>query len=136
MPALFKEHVSLTAKVMDLELQRQNVVMSNLANISTPNYKARTLEFEKELQEALNLDARGKLSKTDKGHIPAVFDVDGFGPNMRKAFQPRVVFGADNVNLDKEMAAMAKNNMHYTALASIIKSTLGGIQKAIAEGSK
>ena len=136
MSGLFKPHIQLTAKVMDMELQRQNVVMSNLANISTPNYKARTFEFEDQLQSALNLDARGKMTKTDSGHIPAVFDPNSFGPEWDKAFQPRVIFGADNVDMDKEMASMVKNNMHYSALSAIIKSSLTGIQKAIAEGSK
>ncbi len=48
MKSLFESHVNLLGKVMDMQLQRQNVVMSNVANLKTPGYKARNLEFEDE----------------------------------------------------------------------------------------
>ena len=50
MKSLFPDHIDLTARVMDFQIQRQNIVSGNLANINTPGYKARTLEFEKDLQ--------------------------------------------------------------------------------------
>ena len=74
MKSLFDKDIGLMSKVMDMQLQRQNVVTSNLANIKTPGYKARTLMFEDELQAALGLDAKGKLSRTSEGHMPAVFN--------------------------------------------------------------
>ena len=102
MKSLFETHLNLVGRVMDMQLQRQNVVMSNVANVKTPGYKPLKLEFEKQLQEAINSDARGKLSRTNEGHMPAAFDPETFGPEWEKAFKPRVVHGEDRVNLDKE----------------------------------
>ncbi len=136
MKSLFESDLGLMSKVLDMQLQRQNVVSSNMANVKTPGYKTRTLSFEDELQAALGLDAKGKMARTDRKHMPAAFDVNGFGPEWEKAFRPRVVHGEDRVDLDKEMAIMAKTNLHYSALASTIRSRFEGLKQIITEGQK
>ena len=136
MKSLFETHLNLVGRVMDMQLQRQNVVMSNVANVKTPGYKPLELEFEKELQSALNTDARGKLARTNQEHMPAVFDPEGFGPEWNKAFKPRVVHGEDRVNLDKEMAKMAKATLQYNALTTVIAKGFEGVKTIIQEGSK
>jgi flagellar basal-body rod protein FlgB len=136
MKSLFESHVNLVGKVMDMQLKRQNVVMSNLANVRTPGYKPRVLEFEKELQASLGLDARGKLSHTAAGHIPSVFDPETFGPEWDKKFVPREVHGEDRVDLDKEMALMAKTSLNYNALSTVIKSNFDGLKQIITEGGR
>ncbi len=136
MKGLFSSHIQLVGKVMDMQLQRQNVVMSNLANISTPNYKALNLEWEQELQAALGLDARGKMTQTNQQHLPSVFKADTFGPEFEKAFRPHIVKGDDSVDLDKEMAKLSKNTLMYNAMSTIIKRNFEGLSKIIADGGK
>ena len=136
MKSLFSNHIELTAKVLDMRLERQNVVMSNLANISTPQYRARRLEFEEDLQAALGRDAKGKMARTQDGHMPSVFDPDKFGPEWDKAWHPREVLGEDRVDLDKEMAVMAKNTMMYNALSTVIKKNFEGLKTVLAEANK
>jgi flagellar basal-body rod protein FlgB len=126
----------LTAKVLDLRLERQNLVMGNISNVDTPDYKARRLEFEGKLQQALNNDARGKMTRTQSSHMPAVFSADGFQGDGLKEFKARHVYGEDSVDMDKEMAIMNKNGMMYNALASVIKKNFEGLQKIIQEGGK
>ena len=53
MKGLFERNFGVVEKVLDMRLQRQNVVMSNIANVNTPKYKARRLEFEEDLQKAI-----------------------------------------------------------------------------------
>ncbi len=136
MKGLFEHHLAITSKVLDMRLMRQNVVMSNLANMDTPNYKERRLNFEDDLQRALNLDVNGKLSKTDAGHVPSTFDAATFDPSMKKELPHRIIHGQDNVDMDKEMAAMAKNSLMYNALTMVLKHNFTGLQTAIQEGSK
>lgn len=136
MKSLFDSNVHLTAKVMDMRLMRQNVVMSNLANITTEGYKARRLEFEQDLQSALNRDAKGKMTRTEGDHIPSVFTSETFGPDMLKGFKHRMIHGQDNVDLDREMATMAKNTMMYNALTTVLKKGFEGVNTVIAEASK
>ncbi len=136
MKTLFHPNVNLVGKVMDMQLQRQNVIMSNIANVNTPNYKPRELEFEEELQKALNLGSQAKVTRTTAGHIPSTFDVNNFSADFDKKFTPKNIHGEDRVNLDDEMVKINKNNLHYTALSQIQKSTFDGVRNIITEGSK
>lgn len=136
MKELFEQNINLVGKVMDLRLQRQNVVMANVANVNTPKYKARKLAFEEDLQSALQLDAKGRMTRTNSMHMPSEFDVNGFNGKGIADFKPRTVYGEDVVDLDKEMAAMAKNGMMYNALSDVIAKSFTGLQTVITEGSK
>lgn len=136
MKSLFPSFVQLTGKVMDMRLERQNVVMSNLANIRTPGYRPLRLEFESELQAALGRDARGKMSRTQGDHLPSVFNANGFGPEFERAFQPHHEHGQDEVDLDKEVGIMSKNSMMYNALATVVKKEASELSKVIQEGQK
>ena len=136
MKGLFETHTLLSAKVMDMQLQRQNVVMSNMANIKTPGYLARRVKFEEDLQKALNIDGRGKMTRTAGNHVPAEFDPKNFGPEWEKKMPLRVVHGEDRVDMDKEMAIMAKNTMRYNTLATVVKSNFDGMKNVISSGAK
>ncbi|WP_043640168.1 flagellar basal body rod protein FlgB [Desulfovibrio sp. TomC] len=136
MKTMLPENIGLLGKVMDLHLERQNVVMSNLANMDVPAFKARTLDFEKELQSALNIDERGKMTRTSAGHMPTVFNAAGFEGNLEMGWKPRVVQGLDSVNMEKEMSVMAKNTLMYNALTELAKKDFEGLQKVIMDGGK
>lgn len=133
---IFGENTDLMAKVLDLQLQRQNLVMANITNVNTPKYRPRQIEFEKDMQNALALDERSKVTRTSERHLPAEFDPTGFAGRGLKEFQPRIVHGQDTVDLDKEMSVMAKNTMLYNAITEIINKDFQGINKIINEGSR
>lgn len=110
MKSLFNSQIGLVGNVMNMQLQRQNVIASNLANVETPNYKPRELTFEKELQKSLGLDMKGVMSTTADGHMPTAFNPDNFGPEWSKQFKPRQIHGEDRVSLDKEWPSTPKTS--------------------------
>lgn len=136
MKQLFEPHIQLVEKVLDLRLDRQNVVMGNIANVNTRGYKPRSIVFEDDLQKALNLDGKGKMTRTSPLHMPAAFDVNGFAGQGVTDFKPRTVYGEDSVDLDKEMGVMAKNSLLYNALTDIMSKNLTGLQTVISEGGR
>lgn len=137
MKSLFGSHINLTGQVLNYRLLRQNVVISNLANIKTPGYKARRLEFEEDLQAVLNLDAKGKMTRTAGAHVPAKYDMNNFGPEMQKEMvETRIIHGEDNVDMDKEMSRMAKNTLMYNALTTVLTKNFQGLTTIISEGSR
>ncbi len=136
MKTLFDDHIDVTARVMDFQIQRQNLVSANLANMNTPGYKARHLEFEAELQAALGMNDTGPVTKTHAKHMPAPFNIDDTRATLDKVLAPRVVPGVDNVNLDKEMAIMAKNSLTYNALTTVIQKSFSGLSKVIQDGGR
>ncbi|WP_320009155.1 flagellar basal body rod protein FlgB [Maridesulfovibrio sp.] len=136
MKGLFENNIELTGKVLDMRLQRQNLVSSNLANVNTPGYKEKRLEFEEDLQKAMGLDAKGKMTKTSKMHIPTAFDADKFEGDVISKFEPRIIHGENRVDMDKEMVAMAKNTMYYNALSQVIGKNFQGMNKVIQSGAR
>ena len=136
MKSLFSSQVGLVGTVMNMQLERQNVIAGNLANIDTPNYKPRELSFEKELQTALGQDMEGQMSRTSAEHIPSAFDASSFRPEWSEAFKPRLIHGEDRVNLDKEMAKHSKNQLQFTALAQVLTKTFEGIHTVIQDGKQ
>lgn len=136
MKSLFGRHIHLQAKVLDMRLERQNIVAGNLANIKTPGYKARRLEFEEDLQAAMGQASLGKMARTNPKHLPAKFDPDSFSADFIKNMRPRVVQGEDAVDLDKEMTAMAKNTLLYNTIVTTLKRNFEGMKTVISEGGK
>lgn len=136
MDHLFERNMGLLEKVLDLRMERQNVVMSNLANMDVAAYKARRLDFEKELQAALGDDDRGKVTRTDPGHMPSAFRAASFQGEVGMGWKPQVVAGLDSVNLEKEMSIMAKNTLMYNAITDITKKNFDGLQRVITDGGK
>ena len=43
---IYGNSVSLDERTLDLLWERQNITMNNIANVDTPNYKARFITFE------------------------------------------------------------------------------------------
>ena len=136
MKRLFSSQIGLVGTVMNMQLDRQNIIAGNLANIDTPNYKPRELSFEKELQTALGQDMEGQMSRTSTEHIPSTFDPSSFRPEWSEAFKPRLIHGEDRVNLDKEMAKHSKNQLQFTALAQVLTKTFEGIHTVIQDGKQ
>ncbi len=136
MKGLYSSQIELVGKVLDMRLQRQNVINSNLANVNTPKYKPRELEFEGELQKALGLDMQGTMARTSGGHMPTAFNAENFSPEFFKKFTPREIHGEDRVNMDKEMVKLAKNQLQYNALTQILQKNFEGLKTIIAEGKQ
>ncbi len=136
MKSLFSEHINVAARVMDLRLDRQNVVAGNLANLSNPEYQPRRLDFEDELQSALNMDDRGRMSRTSPGHQPSRFEASTFDGSLSKEFRIRVVQGQDGVDLDQEMAIQNKNTLNYNTLSQVLRQSFAGLQDVINKGGQ
>ncbi|MDQ7031536.1 MAG: flagellar basal body rod protein FlgB [Desulfonauticus sp.] len=136
MKSLFESYLPWTAKSMDLHLVRQNIIAVNIANIDTPGYKAKRVEFEDKLQAALEAEERKNITRTDPKHLPMPFDPNKISPDLLKSIDPRVIQGDDNVDLDKEMSKMAKNAMIYNTLAQLTKKSFDTEKLIIQEGAR
>jgi flagellar basal-body rod protein FlgB len=119
--------------------ERQKVISSNIANINTPNYKAKDLVFEQELKKAQNKNSDElKLTITNPMHIAS------FEDTTTKPLQPKLVQKSglkvqndgNNVNLDREMSDMAKNSVMFNALQSSIKKDASWFKAVIESSSK
>jgi flagellar basal-body rod protein FlgB len=118
---------------LNLRLMNQNVISSNVANADTPGYKAKTMEFESALRDALGASVELQRAGSDARHIihrstnpvdPEIYD----DPNGVESLDGNTV---DRAN---EMAKMAENQLLYDASAEMLKKKLGMLKYAITEG--
>ena len=118
---------------LNLRLMNQNVISSNIANADTPGYKAKSMEFEGALRDALGVGNELKPETNDPRHIvhrstdpvePEIFD------------DPNGVESLDGNTVDRasEMAKMAENQLLYDGAAEMLKRKLGMLKYAISEG--
>lgn len=118
---------------LNLRLMNQNVISSNIANADTPGYKAKAVEFESALRDALGTEDKLKLEEThDKHIVPRATD-----PIDVEIYEdPNGVESLDGNTVDRaaEMAKMAENQIQYDASVEMLKKKLGMLKYAISEG--
>ena len=107
-------------KALALRSQRLSLLASNIANASTPNYKARDIDFDAALKEATAQSDRGP---TDVGQ--AVDDAMGY----RVPLQPSL--DGNTVEMATEQTAFAENAVGYTATLSFIRGRIDNVTRAL-----
>lgn len=123
MDALFDKNLDVLSKSLDLHLLRHTVVSDNIANAETPGYKARRVEFEGELQRALNAsEAMGERSLASVSAIIHQDENSEVGQDL------------NSVDMDREMAELTKNDVKYSALTQAVSKKFALLQYAIQEG--
>ncbi|MBI5106277.1 MAG: flagellar basal body rod protein FlgB [Solirubrobacterales bacterium] len=100
--------------------RRQEAIASNLANVNTPGYQRKDVEFHDALRRAFDRDDR----KAVLGVEPAE-QVDRSAP-MRQ--------DGNAVDLDTEAAAQAKNGLEYEALTAVMKARTAILKSAMGVG--
>ncbi len=101
--------------------QRSKAISANIANINTPGYTRRQINFEETLQKnldkaAINLNA----TKTDTVHInEEIIDLKDSISSELDLISPGN--GINNVNIEREMLDLTKTGLRFKAVSSITK---------------
>ena len=107
-------------KALALRSQRLSLLASNIANASTPNYKARDIDFDAALKEAPAQSDRGPA---DVGQ--AVDDAMGY----RVPLQPSL--DGNTVELSTEQTLFAENAVKYRTTLSFLEGRINTINRAL-----
>ncbi|KAA6453600.1 flagellar basal body rod protein FlgB [Bacillus swezeyi] len=108
---------------------KQKVITNNLANVDTPNYKAKRVSFKNVLNEE---SSRLNAIKTDYRHID--FKNNESNYSVVSSNQTSYQENGNNVDIDKEMSDMAKNQIQYQALVERMSGKLNSLKTAITGG--
>jgi flagellar basal-body rod protein FlgB len=118
---------------LNLRLMNEGVISSNIANADTPGYKAKAMEFEGALRDALNVGGNLKPVATESGHIsPSA--TDPVEPEIYD--DPNGVESLDGNTVDRaaEMGKLAENQILYDSAVEMLKKKLGMLKYGITEG--
>ncbi|MGI6093375.1 MAG: flagellar basal body rod protein FlgB [Veillonellaceae bacterium] len=114
---------------------RHKVVSNNIANVNTPGFKKSEVVFEELLQAELSGRSDLKLTKTKASHLSKRAS-DGSVPFINTINSTSFRTDGNNVDIDVEMANLAKNNIYYNALITQLSKHLAGLKSAINEGRR
>lgn len=127
----------LSEKALDAVWLRNKTISQNIANVDTPGYKRKTVKFE----EMLNRYSKGgfKGFKTHEMHIDigSSGNIDNINIEVltdNKNLSSRL--DGNNVDIDNEMASMAKNTIKYNVLVQSVNASLRRIKSIINEGRR
>jgi flagellar basal-body rod protein FlgB len=132
---LFDTTLTHLERALDVMLVRHNVLAGNLANVDTPNFQPKEVDFAAAMAGAeTNLDTEN-LHTTDLRHLGAtepggISDVPitndpGAAPTL----------DGNRVDLDRTMTALAENGLEYSAGARAASKKLAILRYAASDGS-
>lgn len=113
-------NMDLVQKSLDALWLRQQVISDNIANKDTPGYKAKSVEFEKLLQKAVNSSDSNKISDV------AAKVVENKSTSMRE--------DGNNVDGDAQSIEFARTQLEYESLVQSISSEISRMKYVITEG--
>ncbi len=128
--------IPVLSNALDAYTLRHKVISANIANIGTPGYRAKAVDFESALNDQMvKTSVHG--STTNVKHIelssagngsgaPTIVDAapDNFSDEEMKS-------GINDVDIDTEMAEMAKNQIRFKYVSKLLGESFRGIQKSI-----
>ncbi|SFG01900.1 flagellar basal body rod protein FlgB [Sporolactobacillus nakayamae] len=97
-------------RALNGSMAQQNAIAQNIANVDTPNYKAKKVVFNDVLQNELKANRTNErqvnFSSSDHSGFKSVTDTFGTVQN-----------NGNNVDVDHEMSELAQNQLLYQALS-------------------
>lgn len=127
MDILSKKAMEITTLALDGLAARHNALSSNIANANTPNYQRIDVAFEGQLRRIIDTQD----SKDQGTELKKPLEYTGFNPNIVLSGNPTQNGSLNNVNIEIEMAELAKNGMKYNALARIQAKAFQGFKEVI-----
>ncbi|MBP7211437.1 hypothetical protein KBA27_01235 [bacterium] len=155
--------IDITKLALDGLLERQKAISANTANVETPGYTRKEVNFESQLQNMLTIDdERQKIrGQNSLQYLPSSRDLtlgnleathkrtltpqqkSFLVADLTKGYSPEVVDdtstgtyeNGNNVDLEKEIMDMAKTGQQYNVLSNLEQRSLSNIASAIKGGS-
>lgn len=120
--------------------QRQDMISGNIANIDTPFYKARDIDFESALIEKTkemytsNDTNQLEMAKTDGQHMSSYQGTDSTKSTIYLRDGHLARNDGNTVDLDVETTELSKNSVMFNALTAALKKN-SAIFKSVIEAS-
>jgi len=130
---IFPQSFQQLEQALSTAALKQKVISANIANVDTPNYKSKTVDFQAVLNGALN--GQGTSSyKTHSKHLPFSTENSTFTPKVTVNHETKYKLNGNNVDMDYEMAQLAKNQLWYNAVTDRVNGHFNSLRTVINEG--
>ncbi|HKM00037.1 MAG TPA: flagellar basal body rod protein FlgB [Mobilitalea sp.] len=118
-------YINVLDKAADASWEREEVLSNNLANVDTPGYKRKDVQFESYLMTALvgdnSLDKRVAEARLDSLNSGVYTDYANLSYRL----------DGNNVDVDTESANLAQNQIRYYALLDSMTQEFSRIKSVL-----
>jgi flagellar basal-body rod protein FlgB len=109
--------VNLIEKALNVRSQYHRILSGNIANVETPNYKEKDIDFQTEIQK--QMAGTSTIEVKEKTEDDGMNSIDG-----------------NTVNIEKQMVKMTENSMVYNSLVQLITKKFSMMRYMINEGKR
>ncbi len=123
-----KSGIPKSQKFLDLASLKHKLISGNVANVSTPGYKAQSFDFHNEFKKVSGSGSSLRGVTTNPNHIPT---------GQHQAKPPKIqsekveIGEMNSVDIDKEISSLAQNELLYEVGATLLQRKFEGLRKAI-----
>lgn len=114
---LFGPQVNNLQHALSRTSQRHALLANNLANVNTPGYKRKDMDFNIALQEEMDKPSAAVMGGESGATTGGALRLDGNG-----------------VDLEKEVMSLAETELHYQALTDMAGNYFSNLKNVIREG--
>jgi flagellar basal-body rod protein FlgB len=134
--------MEITSLAMDGLAVRHKAITSNIANAESPDYRRVTVDFEDQLRRIIDTDNRREQNMLENMYKEEATPFKAGKNDMDyRDFKPEIAMsegtpGINNVNIESEMADLAKTGIMYDALATLQQKAFQGMKDVIERGGR
>lgn len=117
--------INVLDKAADASWVRNELISNNIANVDTPNYKRKDVEFQTFLSGELdrNTSLRNSVADVDLDSLNASVYTDNASLSYR--------LDGNNVDIDTESASLAENQIRYYTLLDSMTQEFSRIKSVL-----
>jgi flagellar basal-body rod protein FlgB len=112
---------------------KQRVHSSNIANVDTPNYKSKHVDFQSTLDGVLKNSSISSY-KTDPRHLSFGNGSSSSNPAIKVNESTQYNPNGNNVDMDVEMSELAENQLWYNAMTERMNGKFNSLRTVINGG--
>lgn len=113
-------------RALDASWLRNNVISQNIANVDTPGYKRKTVQFEEFLNNEMKTGKIANGTSKISGNTTRIVE-DPSDSSYRS--------DGNNVDIENEMALLAANSIRYNTLVQKMNGDFQKLRNVIKGGS-
>ncbi len=116
---------------MNYATEKNRTISNNIANVDTPGYKSKSVVFKEVMNNELS---SMKAKRTSPRHLSFQ---ENPSPSYRTITNKDTTYNhnGNNVDMDKEMNELAKNQIYYQALVDRLNGKFRTLENVIKGGS-
>jgi flagellar basal-body rod protein FlgB len=123
-------YLGVHQQALQVQSRRMEVLAENLANVDTPNYKAKDIDFKSALAAVGSPEAGVKLATTDGKDIGTT-PASSLDNSLKYRVPLAPSLDGNTVDAQQEQAAFAENTVHYQATLTLLGMRLKNLMTAI-----